>query len=755
MKLPLSRWFVGAVLALIGAFLWLGNPPAETRPSIPISSEPSATQPRFPVIPSSTSPDADELPRDPADPAAMAERLFTVGPADWAGLRGSDGPETQILMPLPNRESVLVQLRPVTMNDEESGSLTGTVAGHPASEVTLAYHGDALAGVVFIPGDGLFRIRYAGEGWHRITELDPEKIPEDCGPGGALEPDLLSHQTADHAGPVSSDDFRPTAPTPTPLVPGDPAVPIDSALPGAGAMTHGDPVPESTPLAPPQPLDGIPAGVADEPPSSAATAGDSPTTVDVLVVYTAACAAANGGTSGVLALINASLTRANQALANSQVSLTYRLAHAAQVSYTASGALGTDLGRLQSPNDGLLDDVHALREQVRADLVCLLVSGGSDYAGIAYLWSSGASASANSAWGFSVVVDAYADANLTLAHEFGHNLGCGHAAGDGGSGAFSYSYGHRFTVSGTTYRTVMAYAPGTRISHFSNPAISYLGAATGHATADNARTLSTSKSPVSTYRQTAAPSLQDWTVLDAPDLNADGHADLVWRSLTSGKVNLWLMDGTNRTSTATLWNPSAPGDTAWRPVVDGDFNGDAKPDLVWRNTSTGRVVVWYMDTSTRTGLAVIWTGDAAWIPVAAGDLNGDGKPDLVWRNSGSGRVNVWMMNGISTTAAASLWTGDPAWSPILAADFNGDSKADLVWRHALTGRVNVWFMNGATRTGTASLWEGDANWAPKAAGDFNGDGKPDLIWRYAPSGRVLAWLLDGLTRTGTGVIWSP
>jgi hypothetical protein len=27
----------------------------------------------------------------------------------------------------------------------------------------------------------------------------------------------------------------------------------------------------------------------------------------------------------------------------------------------------------------------------------------------------------------------------------------------------------------------------------------------------------------------------------------------------------------------------------------GDFNGDGKPDILWRNTSTGQNLVWYMN----------------------------------------------------------------------------------------------------------------------------------------------------------------
>ena len=40
------------------------------------------------------------------------------------------------------------------------------------------------------------------------------------------------------------------------------------------------------------------------------------------------------------------------------------------------------------------------------------------------------------------------------------------------------------------------------------------------------------------------------------------------------------------------------------------INADGKPDIVWRNSSTGRVILWTMDGATRTATTTIWA--AAW-----------------------------------------------------------------------------------------------------------------------------------------------
>jgi hypothetical protein len=62
--------------------------------------------------------------------------------------------------------------------------------------------------------------------------------------------------------------------------------------------------------------------------------------------------------------------------------------------------------------------------------------------------------------------------NSVVSHELGHNFGCQHDRENSGgaTGAYSSSYGYRFYgKNGVQYRTIMAYAPGTRLGYFSNP----------------------------------------------------------------------------------------------------------------------------------------------------------------------------------------------------------------------------------------------------------------------------------------------
>lgn len=236
-----------------------------------------------------------------------------------------------------------------------------------------------------------------------------------------------------------------------------------------------------------------------------------PTRVDILMVYTPAVKAFYGGEDGVLAHLVSVVEGSNAALANSQIPMVFHMVHAVETNYVESSTTTTDLDRLRMTSDGFMDEVHALRVETGADLVCLIRRGNAtDAAGQAYVLSP---TSPQFASGFSVVADIGALSNWTFAHEIGHNLSSRHDRPTNVA-TLSHAYGHRFVGSdGHQYRTVMATTSGwTRVPHFANPAVTFMDTPTGvpvGATepADNALTFSISGPRVAAFcpQQSGAP----------------------------------------------------------------------------------------------------------------------------------------------------------------------------------------------------------------------------------------------------------
>jgi hypothetical protein len=145
-----------------------------------------------------------------------------------------------------------------------------------------------------------------------------------------------------------------------------------------------------------------------------------------------------------------------------------------------------------------------------------------------------------------------------------------------------------------------------------------------------------------------------WRIEGVGDFSETGQQDQVlWRNTASGRVDLTSSFGSP--SPAFFANSTPPNEI----VAVADFNGDAKDDILWRNPNTGAVSMMLIGgvPPTITSNSVIYTEpNLAWKIVAAGDYNGDGKADILWRNDSTGMIYMMLMNGPAIVSQAVVYT---------------------------------------------------------------------------------------------------
>ena len=103
---------------------------------------------------------------------------------------------------------------------------------------------------------------------------------------------------------------------------------------------------------------------------------------------------------------------------------------------------------------------------------------------------------------------------------------------------------------------------------------------------------------------------------------------------------MWLMNGGQINHGFDLGVIGA----SWRPFT-GDFDGDGKSDLLWRDDA-GHTALWEMDGGQiKQGVDVSGISPGAgWDVAAVEDFDGDGKSDIFWRD-GAGHSCIWEMDG--------------------------------------------------------------------------------------------------------------
>jgi len=240
----------------------------------------------------------------------------------------------------------------------------------------------------------------------------------------------------------------------------------------------------------------------------------------------------------------------------------------------------------------------------------------------------------------------------------------------------------------------------------------------------------------------------------------ENRSDIIWRNYTptNGAILSWRMDGVAYQGTDLIAYFPDPN---WRAEAVADFDGDGVSDIAWRNVAVGVNAIWLLNANgsvrVSAGIPSI-AANSGWRIAGAGDFTGDGKADLIWRNTSTGNTSIWQMDGAvykgSVGFAPNIISGglvSPDWSIAGVADFNLDGHSDILWRNLNGGQNYIWYMNKNNALAGVDVFDlgggtavTDQRWRIEGVGDFNRDGSPDIIWRLydGVTGSVRVWHMN-------------
>ena len=116
-----------------------------------------------------------------------------------------------------------------------------------------------------------------------------------------------------------------------------------------------------------------------------------------------------------------------------------------------------------------------------------------------------------------------------------------------------------------------------------------------------------------------------WQVVSTSDFDADGKSDVLWRHMTTGQVNLWIMDtvgdknadgrqdAARRERGITLTSTVGPN---YIVIGTPDIDGDADADIVWQHISNGNVFIWRLEGQSKAGGSYIRTVVAPYVTIS-------------------------------------------------------------------------------------------------------------------------------------------
>lgn len=487
--------------------------------------------------------------------------------------------------------------------------------------------------------------------------------------------------------------------------------------------------------------------------SADVAAGVALPTIDILVVYdldAASWAKSNGG--GIQSFAETSVQKMNTAIANTGLNskFSFRLVGTYEVGGSAGGGLEYALKFASGEYQGTLNGVswagvQQKRDEIHADIVCVLIDTGGAYGTTGLGWSLMPDSDPASCGCNATSIRAVSQSH-TMTHEVGHNMGAGHSdqmadKGNCGPQYHSYSSGYYFTANGTKYYTIMAYNTDgygnyyTEVPYFSSPDYKYNGVAVGDATHNNSLTLSLTYSTIVNNRKGPVDAAQVGAAI--------GASDYEWT--TSGEYPWSVISDASTVGTTAARSCEMAGRTmSWlRTTVIGPATLSFDYQM---RTYGGRFAV----TSDSTVLferqneaipSMAWASKSVSIP------SGSHVVEFAYTHPGTGYTSGWG-NGVRLDNVVFAGGSSPAQTYTISFDANGGSPTPS----SITRKANEAYgtLPTPTRTGYALAgWYTAASGGTKVSSTTKATANATLYAHWTANTYSITYALNGGTQGTT------
>jgi hypothetical protein len=143
----------------------------------------------------------------------------------------------------------------------------------------------------------------------------------------------------------------------------------------------------------------------------------------------------------------------------------------------------------------------------------------------------------------------------------------------------------------------------------------------------------------------------------------------------------------------------------------GNFSSRGTSDMLLRNSNTGGLQVYDIDSNQITGAAFIGTVGLDWQFSGVGNFSSvPGQTDLLLRNNKTGGLEVYNINNNQLTGAAFLGTVGLDWQFAGIGPIHAAGASDLVLRNVNTGAFQVYGIAFNSLIGSASLGSVGLDW---------------------------------------------